>query len=434
MPRQVTPASSIEGELEPPGDKSISHRAVILGSLAQGVTSISNFLHGADTAASISCLQALGIDIRVEDPNPDSRGLHVTVQGHGREGFREPEQVLDVRNSGTTMRVMSGILASLPFLSVLTGDDSLVRRPMRRVIDPLRHMGADIFGRADDNYPPLVIRGGQLRGIEYAPRVMSAQVKTAVLLAGLAAEGSTIVNQASATRDHTTRMLRSMGARITVNGDSVELTPGELNATDIQVPGDISSAAPWLVLAAAHPHARLRLTNVGVNPGRIGILRVLKAMGASITIEDQPPAGAEPMADIAVQTSDLKAATIEGEIIPYVIDEIPILALAATQANGETIIRDAAELRVKESDRITTTVAELRKLGADIEELPDGMVIRGPTNLKGALCRSHGDHRLAMTLGVAGLLAQDETIIYDPECVEVSYPGFWKDLESLGAG
>ena len=329
MPQQVTPANSIDGEIEPPGDKSISHRAVILGSLAHGVTTVTNFLHGADTAASISCLKALGIDIRVEDPNPNSRGLNVTIEGHGREGFREPEQVLDVHNSGTTMRVMSGILASLPFFSVMTGDDSLVRRPMRRVIDPLRHMGADIFGRADDSYPPLVIRGAKLRGIEYAPQVMSAQVKTAVLLAGLAAEGRTIVNQASATRDHTTRMLRSMGAHITVNGDSVELTPGELNATDIQVPGDISSAAPWLVLAASHPHARLRLTNVGVNPGRIGILRVLKSMGASITLEDRPPAGAEPMADISVQTSDLKAATIEGEIIPYVIDEIPILALAA---------------------------------------------------------------------------------------------------------
>ena len=434
MPQQVTPAKSIEGEIEPPGDKSISHRAVMLGALAHGVTNVSNFLHGADTAASISCLQALGIDIRVEEPTPDSRGLKVTVQGHGREGFSEPDQILDVRNSGTTMRVMSGILASLPFLSVMTGDESLVQRPMRRVIDPLRHMGADIFGRANDNYPPLVIRGARLRGIEYAPQVMSAQVQTAVLLAGLAAEGRTIVNQASATRDHTTRMLRAMGAGITVNGDSVELTPGDLTAIDIHVPGDISSAAPWLVLAATHPRARLGLTNVGVNPGRIGIIHVLKSMGAAITLEDLPPAGPEPLADVAVQSSHLKATTIEGGIIPYVIDEIPILALAATQADGETVIRDAAELRVKESDRITNTVAELRKLGADIEELPDGMIVRGPTQLKAALCRSHGDHRLAMTLGVAGLLAQDETLIYDPECVDVSYPGFWDDLESLRVG
>ena len=434
MPLQVSPVASIQGEIEPPGDKSISHRAVMLGSLAHGLTNISNFLDGADTAASIACLQALGVDIRVEHPTPSARGLNVTVEGHGREGFREPEQVLDVRNSGTTMRVMSGILASLPFFSVITGDDSLVRRPMRRVIDPLRHMGADIFGRADDSYPPLVIRGGKLRGIEYAPSVMSAQVKTAVLLAGLSADGRTVVNHASATRDHTTRMLRAMGAHISMNGDSVELKPGELTAMDIDVPGDISSAAPWLVMAATHPRARLCLINVGVNPGRIGIVHVLKSMGASITLEERPPAGGEPIANISVESSGLKAVTVEGEMVPNVIDEIPIIALAATQADGETVIRDAAELRVKESDRISATVSELRKLGADIEELPDGMIVKGPTILKGALCRSHGDHRLAMTLGIAGLLAQDETLIYNPECVEVSYPGFWEDLEALRAG
>ncbi len=431
MPYQVSPAASILGEIEPPGDKSISHRAVMLGSLAHGVTSISNFLHGADTAATIACLQALGIDIRVEDPAPSARGINITIEGHGREGFREPEQVLDVRNSGTTMRVMSGILASLPFLSVMTGDDSIVHRPMRRVIDPLRHMGADIFARADESYPPIVIKGAKLRGIEYSPAVMSAQVKTAVLLAGLGAEGRTIVNQASASRDHTTRMLATMGARISAKGANVELEPSELNAIDIQVPGDISSAAPWLVLAAAHPHARIRLSRVGVNPSRIGIVHVLRSMGATITLEDLPPAGAEPLADISVESGHLIGVTIEGDVIPNVIDEIPIIALAATQADGETIIRDAAELRVKESDRISATTSELRKLGADIEELPDGMIIRGPTNLKGSLCRSHGDHRLAMTLGIAGLLAQEETIIYGPECVDVSYPGFWEDLESL---
>ena len=434
MPQQVYPADSIDGELEPPGDKSISHRAVILGSLAHGVTNVSNFLHGADTAASISCLRALGADIRIEDPDHNSRAPTVAIQGHGREGLHEPEHVLDVRNSGTTMRVMAGILASMPFLSVLTGDHSLVQRPMRRVIDPLRHMGADLFGRADDNYPPLVIRGAKLRGIEYAPSVMSAQVNTAVLLAGLAAEGRTVVGQATAARDHTVRMLKAMGAHISINGSSVELVPGELAAIDIHVPGDISSAAPWLVLAAAHPHARLRLTGVGVNPGRIGIIQVLKSMGAALTLEDLPPAGAEPMADISIRSSPLRAVTIQGEMVPYVIDEIPIIALAATQAGGETVIRDAAELRVKESDRIATTVAELRKFGADIEELPDGMIVRGPTELKGAPCRSHADHRLAMTLGVAGLLAKDQTLVYDPECVNVSYPGFWEDLESLGAG
>ena len=434
MVYRVRTARAIAGEIEPPGDKSISHRAAMLGGLAQGVTTVENFLHGADTEATISCLRALGVEIHVEDPGPGTRGFRITIQGRGREGFREPEQVLDVRNSGTTIRMLSGALASLPFFSVLTGDDSLVRRPMHRVIDPLQHMGADIRGRDEDRYPPLVIRGGKLRGIEYAPVVMSAQVKSAVLLAGLGAEGRTVVNRASESRDHTERMLRAMGADISVDGNSVSIGPGPLRGLEIEAPGDVSSAAPWLALGAAHPRARIRLSRVGVNPGRIGILHVLKSMGAEVTVEEQPSAGAEPVADITVESGPLTAISIGGETIPNIIDEIPLIALVATQAEGETEIRDAAELRVKESDRISTTVGELARLGADIEELPDGMIIRGPTALKGGVCESHADHRLAMTLGVAGLLAQGETLVEGHECVAVSYPGFWDDLESLRAG
>ena len=273
-----------------------------------------------------------------------------------------------------------------------------------------------------------------MQGIDYTLPVASAQVKSAVLLAGLGADGRTVVHQPSATRDHTERMLRAMGADISVNGNSVSIGPGPLNSLEIDVPGDASSAAAWLVLGAIHPEASIRLRNVGVNPGRIGIVNVLKSMGARVTMEEQASAGAEPVADISIESSSLTGVSIRGETIPNVIDEIPLIALAATQAEGETEIRDAAELRVKESDRISTTVVELRKLGADIEELPDGMIVRGPTALQGAHCESHGDHRLAMTLGVAGLLARGETMVAGHECVGVSYPGFWEDLESLRVG
>ena len=434
MVYRVRTAKSLAGELEPPGDKSISHRAAMLGGLAQGTTIVDNFLHGEDTEATMNCLRSLGVEIHVEDTKPGSRGLKLTIAGRGREGFRAPEQVLDVRNSGTTMRMMSGVLASFPFFSVLTGDGSLVQRPMRRIIDPLRLMGAEIYGRDGDRFPPLEIRGGGLQGIEYILPVASAQVKSAVLLAGLGADGRTVVHQPSATRDHTERMLRAMGADVSVDGNSVSIGPGPLNSLEINVPGDASSAAAWLVLGAIHPDARIRLRNVGVNPGRIGIVHVLKSMGASVTMEDQVSAGAEPVANISIESSSLTGVSIRGETIPNVIDEIPLIALAATQAEGETEIRDAAELRVKESDRISTTVVQLRKLGADIEELPDGMIVRGPTVLKGAPCESHGDHRLAMTLGVAGLLAHGETLVAGHECVGVSYPGFWEDLESLRVG
>ncbi len=434
MVYRVQAAESLAGEIEPPGDKSISHRTAMLGGLAQGTTTVENFLHGEDTEATMNCLRSLGVEIHVEAPCPGSRGLRLIINGRGREGFREPRQVLDVRNSGTTMRMMSGVLASMPFSSVLTGDDSLIKRPMRRIIDPLRLMGAEIYGRDGDRYPPLEMRGGGLRGIEYTLPVASAQVKSAVLLAGLGAEGRTVVHQPWATRDHTERMLQAMGADISVSDNSVSIAPGPLNSLEINVPGDVSSAAAWLVLAAIHPDARIRLRNVGVNPGRIGIVHVLKSMGASVTMEERASAGAEPVADISVDSSSLSGVSIRGETIPNVIDEIPLIALAATQADGETEIRDAAELRVKESDRIATTACELRKLGADIEELPDGMIVRGPTPLNGANCESHGDHRLAMTLGVAGLLARSETIVAGHECVAVSYPGFWEDLESLRTG
>ena len=287
MVYRVRTAKSLAGDIEPPGDKSISHRAAMLGGLAKGTTIVQNFLHGEDTEATIDCLRALGVDIHVEDPLPGSRGLRLIIKGRGREGLREPQQTLDVRNSGTTMRMMSGILASMPFSSLLTGDNSLVRRPMRRVIDPLRLMGAKIYGRDRDRLPPLHIRGGGLHGIDYTLPVASAQVKSAVLLAGLGAEGCTVVHQPWATRDHTERMLQAMGADISVNGNSVSIAPGPLNSLEIDVPGDASSAAAWMVLGAIHPDARIRLRNVGVNLGRIGIVHVLKSMGASVTMDEQ---------------------------------------------------------------------------------------------------------------------------------------------------
>ena len=432
MAYRVPRASRISGELAPPGDKSISHRAAMMGSLAVGVTIVDNFLDGADTNATVACLRDLSAEISVEAAG--SRGLRLTIDGRGREGFRAPEKVLDVRNSGTTMRLLSGILATLPFSSVLTGDESILRRPMRRIIEPLRLMGADISGRDGDRYAPLTINGGDLRGIDYTLPVSSAQVKSAILLAGLGAKGPTTVREIGSSRDHTVHMLRAMGASVYVGGHSVAVDPGPLHGVDIRIPGDASSAAAWIALGVAHPDARITLRGVGSNPGRVGIVNILRSMGASIVMEEQPPAGTEPVADITVESSDLTGTVIGGDAIPNAIDEIPLIALAATQARGHTEIRDASELRVKESDRIATTVSELRKLGADIEETPDGMIINGPTPLTGARGESYGDHRLAMALGVAGLLAEGETVVEGHECVDVSYPGFWADLESLRAG
>ncbi|MDP2937098.1 MAG: 3-phosphoshikimate 1-carboxyvinyltransferase [Dehalococcoidia bacterium] len=429
--RLITSPKRLEGAIKVPGDKSISHRAVILNSIATGKARVSHFLAGADCLSTIACMRAMGVTIH--------NGHSLVVEGRGLHGLLEPETVLDAENSGTTMRLLMGILAAQPFFAVISGDGSLRRRPMDRVIQPLRLMGANLHGRQSDTRPPLAITGGDLRAIHYTLPVASAQLKSALLLAGLYASGQTTLVEASPTRDHTERMLRSMGANIsTYESEKGQLCitlepPIALNSVDLEVPGDLSSAAYWLVAAAIHPNARLTLEGVGVNPTRTGVLDVLRAMGAKLTLGRERLEGGEPVADITIESSQLKGTDIEGALVPRSIDDIPVLAVAAAVASGTTTIRDASELRVKESDRIASLARELGKLGARVEELPDGLVIYGGATLKGADCSSYGDHRLAMALAVAGLVARGTTTLDDEAVVAVSYPGFWQDLERVAA-
>ncbi len=417
---RVRPVRSLRGDYRLPGDKSISHRALLLGALSVGATDVQGFLPAADCLASLRCVRGLGV--RVDELS----ATHLIVHGRGPDGLREPEDVLDCGGSGTTMRLLAGILAAQPFFSVLTGNAQLRRRPMDRVATPLRLMGAVVQGRSAGRLPPLCIAGRRLTGIDYRLPVASAQVKSAILLAGLWAATPTTVHEPGPARDHTERMLRARGAALECDGcGTVFLTPGqELRATDVVVPADMSSAAFLMVAACLTPDSEITLHDVGVNPTRSGILDVLLEMGADITLSGQREIGGEPLADMVARSSGLRAVEVGGAIIPRLIDEIPILALAATQAEGRTIIRDAAELRVKETDRIETTAAELRRLGAHIETRPDGLLIEGPTPLHGAQVNSHGDHRLAMTLAVAGLIAAGETLVEDTACIADSFPGF----------
>ena len=421
MRETVRRPRTIGGAVTPPGDRSISVRAAILNALAEGEARVANYGPGGDCASALSVLRGMGVPIE-----PDGDGF-VVAGG----AIREPDDVLDAGNSGTVMRLASGLLASQPFLSVLTGDSSLRSRPMGRVIAPLREMGADVRGRDGDRLAPLVIRGGALRGVRYRMPVASAQVKSAILIAGLSAEGETVIEQPAMSRDHTERALRAMGADIREEGLALILRPSRLRAVDVTVPGDLSSAAFWLVAAVCHPDAEARLLGVGVNPGRTGVLDVLNAMGADIAVENERVVSGEPVADLVARSSRLRATHIAGDLIPRVQDELPVLALAACFAEGETTIADAQELRVKETDRIYTTVAELRRLGADAHETPDGMRIVGGRALRGARGDSRGDHRIAMMLGVAGLLAAGETEIEGAEAASVTYPAFWNDLRAL---
>ena len=423
----VRASGPLRGRMRIPGDKSISHRALLLGAIAEGATKVENFLPAADCLATLACVQALGIE--VERPSEGE----LIVRGRGLHGLREPSDILDCRGSGTTMRLLAGILAGQPFYSVLTGNEQLRRRPMGRIAEPLRRMGAIVLGREGGRLPPLTIRGGGLRGIDYALPVASAQVKSAILLAGLFAEGPTTVREPGPARDHTERMLTAQGAKIEVRGMAVTLYPGgELAGLDVAVPGDFSSAAFFIAAACLVPGSELAIEGVGVNPTRTGFLEVLRAMGAEVVLEERRERGGEPVADIVVQHGGgLRGVEVGGEIVPRMIDEFPILAVVATQAEGETVVRDAAELRVKETDRIAAIVSELRKLGAHIEERPDGFVVEGPTRLVGARVDSHGDHRLAMSLAVAGLVAEGETIIEGAECIGDSFPGFEERLAVL---
>lgn len=420
----------LEGEVMPPGDKSISHRAAILNSLTQGRAVIENFSPGRDCLATLRCLKALGTEIKRRG-SADS--ATIVVQGCGQEGFKEPDNVLNAENSATTIRLLAGLLSSQPFLTIITGDASLRNRPMKRVIEPLRLMGADIWGRGKDSFAPLVIRGKELRGIEFTLPVPSAQVKSAILLAALFARGKTVLHQPLPSRDHTERMLRQMGASLEDGGTWISLSPltAPLQPLSLRVPGDISSAAYFLVAGAVHPCARIVVRDCGINPTRTGILDVLLAMGAKLKIYHQRQEAGEPLADIEVQSSELTAVEIGGEIIPRLIDEIPVLAVAACAARGRTVIRGASELRVKESDRIATISTELSRLGARIQTLPDGLIIEGGAQLQGCQVDSHLDHRLAMSLGVAALIARGKTIIRHARVARVSYPRFWETLSSL---
>ncbi|WP_078380188.1 3-phosphoshikimate 1-carboxyvinyltransferase [Sutcliffiella halmapala] len=418
--------SRLNGAINIPGDKSISHRAVMFGSMARGKTTVENFLPGEDCLSTISCFEKLGVQIERSE-------TAVTVYGKGFEGLKESSDILNVGNSGTTARLMMGILSGLPFHSVLIGDESIAKRPMKRVTGPLRDMGARIQGNQDGNFTPISIQGGDLSGINYASPVASAQVKSAILLAGLQAKGSTTVQEPFKSRDHTERMLRAFGVDIEIDGCNVKLEGGQSLTADLHivVPGDISSAAFFLVAGAIVPDSKVTLKRVGLNPTRTGILEVLKEMGASLTYTNVVEDGPEPYADITVVASSLKAVEVSGEIIPRLIDEIPIIALMATQAEGTTVIKDAQELKVKETNRIDTVVNELKKLGAKITATDDGMIIEGKTKLTGGQLDSYGDHRIGMMGAIASLIAEDETILVNDEAINVSYPNFFEHLESL---
>ena len=426
--RTSKPCPTLGGEIILPGDKSISHRAVILNSLTRDGARIDNFAPGRDCLATVRCLKALGVKI---DRMGSSDSHTLLVSGTGEDGLKEASNVLNAENSATTMRLLGGLLASQPFLSVITGDASLRNRPMDRLIEPLRLMGADIWGRGRDSFAPLVIKGGKLRGIDFTLPVPSAQIKSAILLAGLFASSNTVLYQIIPSRDHTERMLKWMGASLESRENSISLLPlsNPLVPVNLRVPGDISSAAYFLVAGAIHPNARLVIRDCGINPTRTGIVDILLAMGARLKIYNERLEAGEPLADIVVESSELTGTEVGGDTIPRLIDEIPVLAVAGCVAKGETVIRDAGELRVKESDRIATVVSELSRLGAKIEPLPDGMVIYGGKPLAGTEVDSHFDHRLAMSLAVAGLVAKGETTVKHAQVAQVSYPTFWQDLQ-----
>ena len=421
---QIQPCGPLHGEITVPGDKSISHRAVMLGALANGTTHITGFLMGEDCLSTIDCFRKMGVSIDVSDKE-------VVVEGVGLHGLTAPECELYTGNSGTTTRLLSGILAGQSFTSTMNGDATIQRRPMGRVMKPLREMGASIEGK-DDNFCPLTMHPSKLHGIEYRLPVASAQLKSAILLAGLYAEGQTTVIEPAPSRDHTERMFRALGVEIETNGNAITLNPPEdLHAVDIAVPSDISSAAYFLVAGAIVPGSELTIKNVGVNPTRTGIIDVLRDMGADIT-ESNFREEAEPVCDLTVRYSRLHGTEIGGAIIPRLIDELPVIAVAAAFAEGETVIRDAQELKVKESNRIASMVAELSKAGVDVEETDDGMIVRGGEKPHGASFETYKDHRIAMSLSILGLAAEGASRIDEPEVVAISYPDFFGTIEKLG--
>ena len=422
---KLQPAAHIRGEVTVPGDKSISHRAVMFGAISDGRTEIQNFLEGADCLSTISCFRSMGIEI-------EKKQNQILVHGKGLRGLTAPSGILDCGNSGTTTRLISGILSPQPFTSTLTGDDSIKKRPMNRIIEPLAMMGADIKSLNGNGCAPLQICGRPLHGIHYHSKVASAQVKSAILLAGLYAEGETRVTEPKLSRNHTELMLKRFGADVRTEGTTAVIRPAShLTGTNILVPGDISSAVYFVAAALILPNSEVLIKNVGINPTRAGLLTVCKNMGAQISLVNESHEGSDPTADLLVHSSNLKGTVIEGDLIPAMIDELPTVALMACFAEGTTVIRDAAELKVKESNRIAIMVENLSAMGADIVETEDGMIIHGGKPLHGAVIDSHKDHRIAMTFAVAALAAGGETEILDADCVSISYPRFYDELNRL---
>lgn len=424
MDKIINSKTGLKGTIKIPGDKSVSHRAVMFGSLAKGDTEITGFLRGDDCMSTISCFKKLGIDIDVTDDK-------VVVHGKGLKGLSAPSETLDVGNSGTTIRLISGILSAQNFDSVLNGDASIQKRPMKRVITPLSLMGASIES-TNDGYAPLTIHGSKLKAIEYTMPVASAQVKSAILLASLFAEGTTVINEPVASRNHTEIMLNYFGADIKNNNGVITSSPvEELYGRNLEVPGDISSAAFFMVAGLVVPDSHIIIENVGINPTRTGIIDALQAMGGYVKVLNERKSGGELVGDIEVKTSHLKATTLEGSIIPRMIDEIPVFAVAALCAEGTTYVKDASELKVKESNRIATMSTELGKMGVTITETDDGMIIEGNQKLKGNTVYSHLDHRVAMSCAIAALVAEGNTTITDADCVGISFPDFYDILENF---
>lgn len=419
----ISPAKKISGKLLVPGDKSISHRALMLAAIAKGASAIDGLSTAKDVLSTENCLRALGVEIEKDD-------FATIVHGRGLRGLQPPKTKLDAGNSGTTLRLLSGILAGQPFETTIDGDASLRRRPMNRIIKPLQQMGAEITASVNSR-PPLTIRGGNLQPLTYEMPVASAQVKSAVLLAGLFAKGDTSVIQPAVTRDHTERLLRHLGVAVTAKKNSITVRPAQPKAAKITVPGDFSSAIFFMAAAFLLPKSELTIFNVGLNATRSYALKILQHAGAKIVLENPTMKNGEELADITVQTSQLKPFKISGKEIPLVIDEIPIFAVLATQVSGTSSIRDAAELRVKESDRIRAIARNLFRMGATIRELDDGFEIDGPTKLRGTEIDTFGDHRIAMAFAIAGLVAEGETIINDAEAADISCPGFFEQLSEL---
>ncbi|RYG73605.1 3-phosphoshikimate 1-carboxyvinyltransferase [Lentibacillus lipolyticus] len=422
----LAPASSpISGELQVPGDKSISHRAIILGSLAEGTTTITQFLISEDTSRTVEAFRRLGVEI-------EEKGTSLKIHGRGLAALQEPYEPIYFGNSGTTARLMLGVLAGMPFFTSAYGDPHLTRRPMDRVVEPLSAMGGHFDGRNNGSYLPLAVRGGNLKGIHYTLPVKSAQVKSAVLLGGLFAEGTTEITEETPSRNHTENMLEAFGADIKTSGCHIQMTgESSLAATDVTVPGDISSAAFFMAAAAIVPGSKLTLRRVGLNHSRTGIIDVLIEMGTQVSIANKQTIGGETFGDITIAHRPLKATVIESDIIPRLIDELPVIALIASQAEGETIIRDAEELRLKETDRIQATVDGLNRIGADVEPTADGMIINGKSALTGGQAKAYHDHRIAMMLAIASLIAKQKVVIDDVSSIAISYPDFFQHLRDI---